>query len=359
MAYSVSWVEPPQARDEHLGVWDRNLALPVPARRRFDWLYRDNPAGKGRLALLHAGAGAECPVVGTAGYGLRALQVAGHLVVAAVLADLAVDRAHRTAMPALMLTRDARSQVLARHEVVYAFPNAHAGPLMRKLGYRLLGETRRFVLVIRHGRHVGGRMADMLGATWGARAAPLVSKAFDVARSALTSARAAAATLNYQLAFVAEPDERFDRLWDTARREYPVVGVRNAAFVRWRFVARPEGPLELATLVSRATGELSGYAVIAREGGIAHVRDLFARHESIEPLLRLLCGKLARQGMESVSVRLCGAPWLVAGLTALGFRERDDRRSIIVDAGSSLDAAASDLVRQAAAWHLTDADEDG
>jgi hypothetical protein len=358
MAYSVSWVEPAQARDEQLGVWQRNLHLSVTPRRRFNWLYRDNPAGPGRLALLHAGAGADCPVVGSAGYGMRALQIAGQLIAAAVLADLAVDRAHRTAMPAIMLTREVRAQVRSHQEVVYAFPNAQAGPLMQKLGYQLLGETRRFALVLQHGRHVAGHLAEKLGPALGARATPTVAKVLDVARGALLSVRAGPATVDYRLRYVDAPDERFDRLWETARRDYPVVGVRDAAFVWWRFVACPEGAAELWTLISRQTGELAGYAAVAREGRVAHVRDLFAPRDRIEPLLRLLCAKLARQGMESVSVRLCGAPWLVDALTALGFRERDDRRQIIVDVGTKLAVTTPDRVRDVTGWHLTDADED-
>jgi hypothetical protein len=357
MAYSTSWVTPADAREEHLAVWERNLALPLPARRRFDWLYRDNPAGPGRLAVLHAGAGSDCPVAGTAGYGLRALQVGGQVRAAAVLADLAVDRAHRTAMPALMLVREVRAQVLQRHAAVYAFPNASAGPLLRKLGYRLLGETRRLVLVLRHARHIGDPLRGKLGPTWGARAAPLAGAVLDVARGALTAARAAPARLPYRLDFVAAPDDRFDRLWETARRDYGVVGVRDAAFVRWRFVERPEGPLELAVMLSRETGELAGYAAIAREGGVAHVRDLFAARPDVSLLVRLLCGALARQGMESVSMRLCGAPWLVDHLTALGFRARPDRRSIIIDKGAALAGGPGDLYDEAA-WYLTDADED-
>src|SRR5262245_45240647 len=154
MAYGVEWVDAPQVRPEHLAVWERNLTLPVAARDRFDWLYRDNPAGPGRLASLVARSGDDNgpQVVGTAGYGTRRLRVGARARRAAVLADLAVDRAHRTAMPALMLARELRSAVLANYDLVYAFPNQQAAPFLLRLGYRALAETRRFVLLFRHGR---------------------------------------------------------------------------------------------------------------------------------------------------------------------------------------------------------------
>src|SRR5262245_7071772 len=128
MGYGVTWIEAPEVKDTHLGVWERNLSLPVSARRRFEWLYRDNPAGPGRLAVLESRTGAEtaAAIVGTAGYGTRAVRLRGETRPGAVLADMAVDRAHRTAMPAIMLAREVRREVLARCHIVYAFPNEHA-----------------------------------------------------------------------------------------------------------------------------------------------------------------------------------------------------------------------------------------
>ncbi|HVR62492.1 MAG TPA: hypothetical protein VMU50_11360, partial [Polyangia bacterium] len=278
MPYAVDWIEAAHARDEHLGVWERNLLLPVTARRRFDWLYRDNPAGPGRLAVLRATSADRTAFVGTAGYAVRALDVGGEARRAALLADLAVDRAHRTAMPALMLLRAVRADVLARQDAVYGFPNPQADPLLRRLGYRLLGQTRRFVLVFGHRRHIGETLREKLGAAWGARATPVASIALDVVRAALVAGLAAQAAVTHRLQFVTEVevDERFDRLWQTARSDYPVVGVRDAAFVRWRFLGCPEGPMELAVMQARKSDQLEGYAVISRAQGVAHVRDLFA-----------------------------------------------------------------------------------
>jgi hypothetical protein len=360
MGYAIALVEASQARDDQLAVWERNLALPVSARRRFDWLYRDNPAGAGRLAVLQDRPGADGAAVGTAGYGRRGLSVAGAPRTAAVLADLAVDRAHRTAMPALMLARELRREVLAHSDVVYAFPNEHAGPLLLRLGYRALGVTRRFALPLRHGRHVTARLRSRLGP----RLSRLVGRAagfgLDAAHAAIVSARAGAVWRDYRLVFVADAaaalDARFDRLWEAARGDYPIVGVRDAAFLRWRFVARPEGPLQLVLLLARGGG-LRGYAVLDRVTEAVHIRDLFAREADLDPLLRLLSGALARRKAASISLRLCGAPGLVETLLALGFRERSDHRTIIVDAGTA-SAAAIGRVDAASDWYLTDADED-
>jgi hypothetical protein len=354
MSYSLTWVDPPEARDDHLAVWERNLPLAVPARQRFDWLYRDNPAGTSRMALLQASSGADgqAPsVVGTAGYGTRCLLLAGQPRPAAVLADLAVDRAHRSLLPAMTLAREVRKEVLKRYPLAYGYPNQHASPLLARIGYRVIGETRRFVLVLRHSRHLAGK--TMSGGS--ARAASL---GLDAARAVLVAARAAPVLREYRLRWVSEPDdERFDQLWREAGRQYRLVGVRDAAFVRWRLLRRPEGPLDIAVLTHARTGALAAYAAVGHDGGVAHVRDLFGHERALDPLLRLLSASLLARGAEAVSMRLFGAPALAASLGGLGFVVRADRRSVIVGAGETLGPVPLDVF-DADTWYLTDADED-
>ena len=353
MTYSLAWVDPPEASDDHLAVWERNLGLPVPARQRFEWLYRDNPAGPSRLAVLQASStdGQPPSIVGTAGYGTRCLLLAGEPRAAAVLADLAVDKAHRTALPAIMLAREMRKEVVKNYPLVYAFPNHNAAPLLLRIGYRQIGETRRFVLVLRHRRHLS---AKRLGAG-GLRAASL---GLDAARAALVAARAASALRAYRLRWVPEPDDQqFDQLWREAGRDYRLVGVRDAAFVRWRLLRRPEGRLDLAVLTNARSGALEAYAAVAHEGGVVHVRDLFGHRRALDPMVRLLSASLMARGAEAISVRLFGAPALASCLTMLGFHVRADRRSVIVGAGASLGQVPLDVF-DADTWYLTDADED-
>lgn len=352
MAYGVNWVEAAGARDEHLAVWERNLALKVGAQQRFQWFYRDNPAGPGRLAVLEerGDGGVSMGVVGTSGYGVRMVRADGAMLRAALLGDVAVDKIHRTAIPAILMTKEMRRHVLADYDVAYGFPNHLAAPLVIKLGYRKLGDTRRFALALRHHKHMTSRWSSGLMARGAA-------VALDVARAGLITARAAAPVVGMRLAWSVDVDGRFDRLWERAAPAYPIIGVRDAAYVRWRFLDRAEGRMDLAGALARGTNELAGYAAVEWEGHIAHLRDVFAERSALAPFLGLLCGGLMLRGATSISMRLLGAPALVAALTELGFREREDKRTVVCGVGKSSEARAADLY-DADHWYLTDADED-
>jgi hypothetical protein len=343
--YSVRWLEAQETTDAHLAVWERNHSSADRARRRFDWLYRDNPAGPGRVAILEAHAPGRPPeAVGLAGIAARAVRLGSEVRTAGLMADIAVDRAHRTILPALTLIRELRRAGLERHRLSYGFPNDRVVGIVTRAGCRTLGQTRRFAQVLRHGRY----LRESLPAPFAA----LAGGALDLARAALVAGRGVLSSLQHRLEWPTRVDARFDQLWEEAAGAYPAIGVRDAAFVRWRFLERPAGPLPLAALVRRDSGALDGYAVVAREGTAAQVCDLFARPPLLPLLLSSLAAALARQGAESISMRVCGTPAAAAALEALGFRERADKRTIILDS----DGVAAPA--QADGWYLTDADED-
>jgi hypothetical protein len=353
MAYGVNWVEAAAARGEHLAVWERNLALKVGAQQRFQWFYRDNPAGPGRLAVLEerSDGGVSKGVVGTSGYGVRMVQADGAMLRAALMGDVAVDKVHRTAIPAILMTKEMRRHVLADFDVAYGFPNHLAAPLVIKLGYKKLGDTRRFALALRHHRH----MASQLSSPLAARGAAV---ALDIARAGLVAARAAVPVVSgLRLVWSVDVDDRFDRLWERAASAYPIIGVRDAAYVRWRFLERAEGRMDLAGAITPGTGELAGYAAVEWEDHVAHLRDVFAERSALAPFLGLLCGGLMLRGATSISMRVLGAPALVGALTELGFRERDDKRTVVCGVGKSGEPRA-DALYDANRWYLTDADED-
>ena len=157
MAYSVRQSEALPVADTLMGLWRRNLGIrpDIDLSARLRWYYLDGPEGPGRVMLLVATGPEGETVVGCEGIGVRRFAVAGQPgpVRAGLLGDLAVERSHRTLMPALSLVRASRN-VARELTMHYGFPNAAAAPLFERIGYRTLGTLTRWVRVIRHGSYI-------------------------------------------------------------------------------------------------------------------------------------------------------------------------------------------------------------
>ena len=63
-------------------------------------------------------------------------------------------------------------------------------------------------------------------------------------------------------------DDRFDRFWRRIRDDYPIMLVRDAAYLNWRYVDAPGSAYARIGLEYPATGEIEGYVVLglARRG---------------------------------------------------------------------------------------------
>ena len=140
-----------------------------------------------------------------------------------------------------MLVRATQTMAHALGDVSYGYPNRLAAPVFLRAGYRVLGSLTRHALVLRHRRFMDERLAR----TPALRAPAAV--ALDAARAALVSARALAAARRYRLTWPEDVDERFDRLWHAAGPAF-LVGQRDAAFLRWRFLHHPGQRYALAAL---------------------------------------------------------------------------------------------------------------
>jgi hypothetical protein len=370
--YAVVRAAPAEVAGTLQRLWDANLVVAGGAEQKYRWLYVDAPDQPDSVFLLEASAaGAEPRAVGTAGICVRRFSVGGRDASAALLADLAVDKEHRSLMPALSLVREVKAHALAHHDFAYGFPNKLAVGVFKRVGYRELGTITRYARVLRHAGYLG-RVRDLdlssvprpvrsalERAVGMAAVAKLGGAALDAARLARGAPSALSAARAVRLDWLEAPDERFDALWEEARGDYQVVGRRSAAFLRWRFPAA-DGH-KIAALRQRGGGQrLLAYAVVQRDGEVAHIRDLFGRMASLGSLLDLLVPALYRRGAASASIRYLGSPRVVALLTERGFEARQSDRTITVGRrepvpdGDEIGA----LVERAEAWHLLDADED-
>jgi hypothetical protein len=344
--YSLEQPSLEAAEADLVRLWDHNLALHGDAARKYVWTCREAPAPPLAELLLRA----EGVAVGCIGVMPRSFSVGGQDVRAGLLGDLAVDAAHRSVLPALTLVRGARKVALEHGALSYGLPNPAAAPVLRRCGYREIGQLTRYACVLRHAAFVR-RKVELPGVP---EAAGVFLDAAGFARMLPYAARALGA---FRLDWLDDTDRRFDRLWNAARTDYDVVGERSAAMISWRFLHHPSERCQLAALVAREhPHELFAYAVVDRDGGLARIRDLFGHAGSLGPLLDLLLPALLVRGASSVSMRYFGHPRLVSLLLARRFVARESRWPVLV--ALSGDGTLHNGTLEAARWHLTDEDED-
>ncbi len=359
--YAVAAERPEAVREPLQRIWRENLTLGTSPEEKFRRLYLEAPDPAGYVFVLRARLEAlgEEQVVGAMGVAARRWWAGGREVVAALFGDFAVDAAHRHLLPALQLSRQAREQVQEGFPLGYGFPNQKAVGVMLRAGFRQLGTTCRYVRVLRHAAYAGrlGQRPGLPPVLARLVARPLVAGAAggvaDLGRRALDLPRSLRANVGFRLGWCDRPDGRFDALWEAARGEYPVVGVRSAAFLAWRYPGAT-----FATLSRRGGGPLSAWAVVELEPatGAAHLRDLFGHHADLGPLVDLLLPALRRRGAASLSVRFLGAPLVRDLLTRRGFVARGEGRTVVVVPGAR--STEGERLVDPERWHLFDADED-
>jgi hypothetical protein len=342
----------PAREDALCELWRENLpAVSGDLHAKLRWTYRTGPDGPGTVLLLVAKNGAPGTVVGCAGLLARGFSSHGRDVRLGLNCDFAVDKHHRSGMPAILLQRAMYRRARAAFPLSYGFPNDKAIGIFERLGYHKLGPLTRFARVLHYERYVR-RVVEMRGAT---RVAGL---ALDWLSRVRHAPRTWPARLALRLEWLVGFDERFDALWRQAGPAWPIVGCRDAAHLNWRFRDRPGASYDIAAVRDRRGGALVGYVVLERHGPGAHVRDLFARDdEALGQVLELVADQLRERGCDSLSVAFLGARRVGEILEGCSFRAREIGRTVIIDVGEGA-PMPSEALRRPDSWYLTDADED-
>ena len=366
-SHAVRRCRPQEARAEVEALWKRNLTLEQSAAEKFSWLYERAPHPPESLFLLDVNAPAPPRAIGTAGVGIREIAVNQHHLRAGLLADLAVDREHRTVAPALRLVREVKAWALDELDLAYGFPNPVAEGVFKRVGYKLLGDLPRYVRVLRHHSYLDrigeaelSRVPTWLrplahdvlaGRGWSQRAAV---SAVDLTLLGRDLGSLVAARRQEQFSVTESVPSGMDALWQRCRREHTVVSLRSQRVLEWRYPSRPGRWWAAA----RSGSRLDAYAIVDRVGEVAHIRDLFGGRAAMESLLRQLVFECYRRGAASVSMRYLGDRWLSDLLRHARFDERKAHRRIFVGVSPKLERRLQAMLVDPACWFITDFDED-
>jgi hypothetical protein len=337
-----------EGREALVRLWTENLPVRGDPEAKLRWTYLEGPNGPGQVFVLRAD---DDRAVGCAGIQLRELASRGTIVRVALLGDFAIDRAHRTGLPALTLQRAVKRHVEAHYAASYGFPNDQALAIHKRTGYHELGRMNRYVRVLRHASFIARRYGRPL-------AARVAGAMLDPAIMTRTVARALRFGPTLELRWLDEFDARFDQLWDEANHGYPITARRSAALLRWRFLRKPDQEFSIAALVDRRTDALRAYAIVHEDpGGGAELADLFgANLEAVDALLALLIRGLYGRGFTTVLFRYLGDPRMRELLAKHRFSLRQAERAVVVHPTASWPIGVD--ARNGDAWYLTELDED-
>lgn len=339
-AYRSESADPAHARDEVLAVWHDNLGDPVRHVGKFDWFYLHNPYGEPLLQLLHHGDA----VIGCCGAAPRRMLWNGREIRGGQLADMAVETRHRTLGPALLLQEALVAEAQSRFDLLYGFPNARSLPVVKRLGYAVLGEMVRHARVLKHAGYLERYLPDWL--------AVLVGGLFDAAMALRDLIRGAAALA---VSWVDAADPRMDALWQRSRPAQGLVAIRDAAMLRWRFDACPLGKTQYL-LVHGRDGALCAWFACQVAGSVLRIADFWNEqgNAGIDHRVVLALVRAARRGgYSSVSLALAAPAASLAGWRRAGFVPREGQP--VVGKWLGAGPAPEELT---AHWFLSNLDED-
>ena len=161
-------------------------------------------------------------------------------------------------------------------------------------------------------------------------------------------------------------DERFDRLWERLRGDYPIIGVRDADYLNWRFVANPAIRYERLAVVDDK-GEIRGYLVAGfrREKiGMGQIADLVVPRNEDPRVARSLIAEsvrlFSRCGMRGIACWMLPHTHLFQILSAMGFTPRGEGRIDLAFRNTDLEneAIPLDFALDSENWFFTFCDSD-
>ena len=318
-------------------------------QERFKWSLACNPYGQPRAWLAIDESSGK--VIGSVSAFPRRVLVNGEAVICWNGGDTSIDPAFRTLAPAIKLRRAVKEGVdRGEMRFLYSHPVDRMRAVLEKIGHAVIGRLARHGVIIRLDRFINQRLGkNVLASTLSAAANPLLL----AWPGNLASRNGAAVQLQPENRFGDEYDELFNRV----TKNYPVIAVRDAQFLSWRFLQNPmHREFRIFRLV--AENRLCGYAVVDFVGDGARILDFLVENaeKDLSPLLTGVIRWLRANRFCSMSVRATDDNPILQLFRKLGPNSLDT-----INSGIAIHAPADGpdrLVLEGRNWFMTQADRD-
>jgi hypothetical protein len=325
-------------------LWDSGLARHERAEAKLQWYYKRNPEGVPRSLFLRA-EGSPRPV-GVAAMSRRRMRLGSESLAAGFILDFVVEPEHRSFFPALLLQKELLRQGKEDHTVVFGMPGERAEAVMRRAGYKIVGQMVRSVRVLRSrdllSRFLPGWLSAILG--------PAIDHTL-----LMTASLHGLLNPGYAWEWRDRPDADFDALWERVAPSDTLIGVRDGTFLTWRFVESPLHTYRFFVVLTKKDRRLVAYAVCHVDADAMLVADFLVDPGAPGAGRRLwldLSREAYRKGHRRLSVEFLGAEAVRRDMLALGMVNREGRPLYAAFENRPALSSPSN-------WYLTYADVDG
>jgi len=304
-------------------LWRSVFGSQFKAEAKYEWFYRSNVNSIGKIYLLFNGT--QSSLVGVQGIAPRSWRIATQGVTktenqVGLLLDIAVDAQHRTLGPALKMIKNALGSEEGNYPIYYAFPNEKSESIFKRIGFKELGQFKRFVKVLRFNKylqkHIPGPIADIVAAILNA-GVHIKDRAmlFTVKRK-------------FRGEKVTHFDAKFDELWNSSDYPKDIIAHRDAKSLQWYFGANPIYNTDTFVAISNSDDSYIGYVVFRRtDKNDVVIYDLFSRDtgSSLCATLLLFVDHLRNADVGSITVECHGSRQMEQQLIKAGFSYRDSK----------------------------------
>ncbi len=232
--------------------------------------------------------------------------------------------------------------------------NAPNRKLYAKCGWTDLSKLKSWVLIVDPKRNLEAR----LGRSPSTRALSVIVRKLLAMRSAWSRAGRSAA---YRVEEIARFDAAFDALFDRAAGALAIAAVRNAAYLNWKFVEKPDNRYRRFCAFD-SSDVLRAYVVVSGgeqgEEPIGTILDLLgdpAHPQALDVVVRRGLDWL--QSQRVVEVSCVGSDRALSCLGRFGFRQRTSETGFMFRHWESV--FDKEFVSNIDNWYITGSDADG
>lgn len=348
MSYSVIKAELHSHKQDIIDIWEKNY--PGTIIPKYEWLYERNPAGRAHVWLVRHSASSLN--VGTTAVFPREFLVNGKKILAGIAGDFLINREHRSLGPALILQKAVLSFVQnGNMAFVYGFPNEKSVPVLKRVGFRILGEKTRMVKIL--------SFRDLLDARFGRPAARVLGPILDCISKVRSSSVWDKKNRGYRSEEVSNIHDFLEFFSDIGFKGFLIHGNRTAEYLKWKFVNSPLSKNKLFALLDEKSGKPKAYLVYRCLENTVEIRDFSYTKERgiLEGLVLDFVKHAASLGADRVEVTILRSKQLVRQFVNLGFYDRPGEGDVYAYFGPNLHKGTN-LIEDGDNWFLLQSDDD-